>query len=156
MDTLVVACRGCNSDRKDGKPGFKLRAAPVVPHYEPSTIDFINRHEWSVANGIHIEKAQAELELKPAAARVDGAPQGAGAARETAAASHSPAAHSTTGAARDVDTSTKSNADPIGYPLDIPGSQGDDPGLSGSGRVGSGRAGQARKRRRRGRRGGKD
>ena len=233
IETLVVACRGCNSDRKDGKPGFKLLAEPVVPHYEPSTIDFINNHEWSIANGIHIEKAQSELDLKPAAARVEGAPQGAAAARETAAASHPSAAHSTTAAARvatasdeppvtqnstqppagprdpvdepewmtapietfrqqpaaarvegapqgaaaaretaaashpsaahsttaaarETPTADESNADPTGYPLDIPGGQGDDPGLSGSGRVGSGRAGLARKRRRRGRRGGKD
>ena len=233
VETLVVACRGCNSDRKDGKPGFNLRAEPVVPHYEPSTIDFINNHEWSIANGIHIEKAQTELELKPAAARAEGAPQGAGAARETAAApqpsaAHSTtaaarvaatsdeapaaqtstqqpagprdqddepewmtapienfrkqpaaaraegapqgagaaretaaapqpsAAHSTTAAARESDTEAESNTDPNGYQSDIPGSQGDDPGLSGSGRVGSGRAGQVRKRRRRGRRGGKN
>ena len=233
IETLVVACRGCNSDRKDGKPGFKLRAEPVVPYYEPSTIEYINNHEWSIANGIHIKKAQSELDLKPAAARVEGAPQGAGAARETAAApqpsaAHStaaaarvattsdeasaaqnstqppagprdldgepewmtapieqfrkkpaaarvegapqgagaaretaaapqpPAAHSTAAAAREDDTEAKSNADPNGYQSDITGSQGDDPGLSGSGRAGSGRAGLARKRRRRGRRGGKN
>ena len=249
VETLVVACRGCNSDRKDGKPGFNLRPAPYTPHYEDSTIEFINGHAWSKANGVHIEKAQTELELKPAAARVDGAPGDSGAARETAAAPSTEAAHSTTAAAREAAAPESSTPQPVGprpaaaptssapqpadprddddepewmtkpvakvvyqrpaaarvdgapgdsgaaretaaapsteaahsttaaargkdnetvkpdpdqngYPVDFTGSQGDDPGLSGSGRDGSGRdgqglLGQARKRRRRGKRGGR-
>ena len=101
VETLVVACRGCNSERKAGNDGFELRPAPMFPHYETSTINFINTHKWSVANGIHVEKAQSELELEPAAARVAGAPaEVEGAARETAAASQPRAAHTTDSAAR--------------------------------------------------------
>ena len=234
IETLVVACRGCNSERKAGKDGFELRQPPMFPHYETSTINFINTHKWSVANGIHIEKTQSELELEPAAARVDGAPADVeGAARETAAASQRRAAHTTGSAARlaaasdetaALSTSTGQPARPRdhedepawmhepvhkneqkpaaarvdgapasaggaaretaaasqrraahtsgsaarrkhrrkgnesiksnGYPFDITGRQGDDPGLSGSGRVGSGRVGPVRRRRKRGRRGG--
>ena len=101
VETLVVACRGCNSERKAGNEDFELRSAPMFPHYETSTINFINTHKWSVANGIHVEKSQSELELEPATAQVAGAPAGVeGAARETAAASQSRAAHTTDSAAR--------------------------------------------------------
>lgn len=43
VDTYVVACRGCNSARKDGDP-LPLLPVPSNPYYHPETIGMLTKH----------------------------------------------------------------------------------------------------------------
>lgn len=69
VDTVVVACRKCNSIRKEQNPEtkfWKLRPAPEPgeAYYDPSTIEHINGHSWAKANGIKLTPRQTELSFK--------------------------------------------------------------------------------------------
>lgn len=43
-DGAVVACRSCNSARRENPEALELRPAPVEPLYSPSTLDYLNRN----------------------------------------------------------------------------------------------------------------
>lgn len=57
VDTMVVACFGCNSSRKDD-PVADLRVpllpAPERPYFSSYTRDWIDKHDWAKANGYSI------------------------------------------------------------------------------------------------------
>ena|GEM_PF-481115 len=63
VDTMVVACRGCNSGREQSPDKFKLLPEPKMPWYRDSTIRWINAHPYAVANGIHIDNGQQEISI---------------------------------------------------------------------------------------------
>lgn len=64
VDTMVVACRGCNSGREQSPDKYELLPEPKMPWYRDSTIRWINAHPYSVANGIHIDNGQQEISIE--------------------------------------------------------------------------------------------
>ncbi|CAB0584113.1 hypothetical protein FRC0418_00066 [Corynebacterium diphtheriae] len=64
VDTLVVACKTCNSKRGAGE---ELRLMPIPTrekvYYTDHTIDWINRSEWAQHEGIHLEPRQTRLDI---------------------------------------------------------------------------------------------
>ncbi|AHI21587.1 hypothetical protein PBI_COLLEEN_51 [Corynebacterium phage Colleen] len=64
VDTLVVACKHCNSKRGAGEE-LELRPAPSREDifYTKHSIEYINRSSWAKEQGIHIEPRQTELDL---------------------------------------------------------------------------------------------
>lgn len=59
IETMVVACRKCNSSRRNDPLADKrlpLLPAPPKPYYSTSTVDWVNSHDWSRAHGITITK----------------------------------------------------------------------------------------------------
>ncbi|MHD0233621.1 HNH endonuclease [Corynebacterium diphtheriae] len=64
VDTLVVACKTCNSKRRAGE---ELRLMPIPTrekvYYTDHTIDWINRSEWAQHEGIHLEPRQTRLDI---------------------------------------------------------------------------------------------
>lgn len=89
VDNLVVACKGCNSKRKEGVE-LTLRAvpAPEEVYYSPSTISWINNHPYSQENGITVSDRQTRLDLSlsQAAATQAAAPAPSGATAPGSAA----------------------------------------------------------------------
>lgn len=64
VDTLVVACKSCNSKRGAGEE-LQLLPTPTREkvHYTDHTIDWINRSEWAQHEGIHLEPRQTHLDI---------------------------------------------------------------------------------------------
>jgi len=55
--TMVVACKRCNSARKDNPIAdeqYPLLPAPTRPYFSPETREWIAGHEWAKANGYSI------------------------------------------------------------------------------------------------------
>lgn len=67
VDTLVVACNGCNSAGHEGKERT-LRPEPSKEsvYYSPKTIAYINTADYAKDNGIHLIDRQTRLDI-PAA-----------------------------------------------------------------------------------------
>lgn len=66
VDTVVVACRGCNSIRKEqNKSTSDWRPLPVPSreevYYEDSTIEHINGNSWAQSQGIKLTPKQTEI-----------------------------------------------------------------------------------------------
>ncbi|MDG3012477.1 hypothetical protein G4X40_20260 [Rhodococcus sp. D2-41] len=54
VDTYVVACRGCNSSRKDGshpRAAGELLPVPVRPYFSPYSCDWLEANAWRKTNG---------------------------------------------------------------------------------------------------------
>ncbi len=64
IDTLVVACNGCNSTRHEGVE-LKLRKEPsrTEVYYSPKSIAWINSHPYSLENEIVVYDRQTRLDL---------------------------------------------------------------------------------------------
>lgn len=60
VDTLVVACRKCNSKRGGGEE-LTLRPAPESPYYTQKSADFINASQWAQDHGVVVEASQTRL-----------------------------------------------------------------------------------------------
>ncbi|GAA3523116.1 hypothetical protein GCM10022140_58540 [Rhodococcus aetherivorans] len=57
VDTMVVACQGCNAARGNdplADERHPLLPAPTKPYYSPHTRDWITAHDWAKANGFTI------------------------------------------------------------------------------------------------------
>ncbi|WP_225870177.1 HNH endonuclease [Corynebacterium silvaticum] len=69
VETLVVACKKCNSKRGAGEE-LELLPAPEKgkAYYSRHTVDFINGSHWAQENGIQIYTAQTELPIDTSAA----------------------------------------------------------------------------------------
>ncbi len=137
VDTMVIACRSCNSSRQDDRAGFDtvLRDPPEVRHYSPSSAAFILKHLGISVTVCPDQRAAAAVDAVP---RSDVAPSGAAL----------PDARVNAGS---VDMAPES-ADLRGPESGFTGSGRDGPGRAGSEGVGSVRAGQGSARSRRGRR----
>lgn len=107
INTLVVACRGCNSKRHEGGVHLDLREAPGNPYYTDHTIELVNDNKWAQEQGIHIEPRQTRLPLdntttQAAASRQQTSDQAAdeqpGSSAPKAAAPAAPEAPDTSGA----------------------------------------------------------
>lgn len=66
VDTVVVACRGCNSIRKEqNKSTSDWQPLPVPSreevYYEDSTIEHINGNSWAQSQGIKLTPKQTEI-----------------------------------------------------------------------------------------------
>ena len=155
VDSLVVACKACNSKRGNGET-LKLLDPPPPERiiYGQQTVEFVNEDKWCKDHKLRIELTQPALPIEDGkAAAVERQQQDDQAAAPVeAAASGGRAAPRQ--AAPDTPADGKGNEKVTELGRD-PGRSGDGPENAGSGRAGSGRAGQARKRRRRGKRGGK-
>lgn len=67
VDTLVVACNGCNSAGHEGKERTPRPApTPQEVYYSPKTIAWINNTDYAQENGIHLTDRQTRLDI-PAA-----------------------------------------------------------------------------------------
>lgn len=58
VDTMVVACQGCNASRSNDPTADQrhpLLPAPTRPYFSDSTRDWITQHEWARANGYSID-----------------------------------------------------------------------------------------------------
>lgn len=147
VDTLVVACRGCNSRRGNGTE-LELRPEPQNPYYDEKSIAWINNNQWAKDNGIHVTPKQTSLDLATA--------QAAHEADDQAAASTETAAPARGHGAPECNRLVKPGPD-LGH-------AGDGTGFAGSGRGGkvsvrSGETsayGHGRSRKRRGRRSGRN
>lgn len=74
VDTLVVACRGCNSARSSGKDLTLIKApTPQEVYYRDSTIAYINNHDWAKENNIRLTPRQLRLDLPAQAAATQAA-----------------------------------------------------------------------------------
>ena len=90
-DTLVVACKGCNSQRGAGVV-LELRDPPTPDqvYYSDHTISYINATQWAKDNGVELLPRQTRLTLTdPVSATGPDESPVPGAAREYAAASAS-------------------------------------------------------------------
>ena len=90
-DTLVVACKGCNSQRGAGVV-LELRDPPTPDqvYYSDHTISYINATQWAKDNGVELLPRQTRLTLTdPVSATGPDESPVPGAAREHAAASAS-------------------------------------------------------------------
>ena len=67
VDTLVVACNGCNSAGHEGKERH-LKPAPSKGsvYYSPQTIAYVNNSDYAKEHGIHLKDRQTRLDI-PAA-----------------------------------------------------------------------------------------
>ena len=156
VDSLVIACKTCNSRRGDGVELSLLN--PPTPErlvYGQKTVDFVNNDAWCQDHGIRIELTQPTLPLESG--------QAAAATRqqqdEKAAAPEAAAAPDHRAAPQQAAPTSEDNPEDNKKVTELgrdPGRLGDGPRNVGSGRDGSGRAGKERKRRRRGKRGGKN
>lgn len=65
VDTLVVACHGCNSKRREGGVELELRDPPAEgeAYYTEHTIELVNKNKWAQEMGIHLQPSQTELSL---------------------------------------------------------------------------------------------
>ena len=62
VDTLVVSCKTCNSRRGNGEE-LHLKPEPENPIYSQKTVDFVNKDQWCIDHGIHIELSAPQLPL---------------------------------------------------------------------------------------------
>lgn len=73
VETTVVACKSCNSSRKDGPtpPGVaELLPAPTDPYYSKSTIKWLTESKWRQDQGLPVPAPSATQ--VPTGYRVDG------------------------------------------------------------------------------------
>lgn len=86
VETLVVACKSCNSRRGAGEE-LQLRPEPSRSevYYTDSTIRYVNEHQWSVENGIQIEPRQTRINLESLGSSSMGSPSAAAAPASAAA-----------------------------------------------------------------------
>ncbi len=150
VDNLVVACKGCNSRRREGVE-LKLRAVPSPEeiYYSPSTISWINNHPYALEHGIAVSDRQTRLDLTPTrqAARDDNdqaaAPQAAdpttsgAAAPGVAAPARVDEAPGTTAPEGTGKPECNETVKPGSRPRSDPGREGDGPRIVGTGRDGS-------------------
>ncbi|MHC9829378.1 HNH endonuclease [Corynebacterium diphtheriae] len=159
VDTLVVACKTCNSKRGAGE---ELRLMPIPTrekvYYTDHTIDWINRSEWAQHEGIHLEPRQTRLDIgqqitTPAAPSEQQQVGQAAAPLEAAARAHRAAPGVEAPPHNHVDNETVKPSTDLEQITDR---WGDGSRSLGTGRDGNGQAGTVanRRRRRRGRRGG--
>ena len=65
VDTLVVACKTCNTKRGNGeKLNLLPPPSPERMIYGQETVDFVNRDKWCQDHGIHIQLTQPTLPLE--------------------------------------------------------------------------------------------
>ena len=80
LETLVVACRGCNTKREIEGQEMTLRKAPDKKevYYSDSTIAYINNSDYAKSNRIVLTPRQTRLEFSQAApvSQEQSAPQG--------------------------------------------------------------------------------
>ena len=162
-DTMVVACRSCNSARQDGERWERpLLAPPSPPHYSGATAAFIAKHLGITVVVAEDQRTGSQPVIAsssgPAASRGartqdrphadEGNERGSGPAASRGSRSGGPPA----AAPRSID---RAPVEPGGARSGFTGSGrvGDGSDLAGSGRAGPGRAGPARAGRRRPRRG---
>ncbi|CAB0745394.1 hypothetical protein FRC0086_02359 [Corynebacterium diphtheriae] len=157
VDTLVVACKTCNSKRGAGE---ELRLMPIPTrekvYYTDHTIDWINRSEWAQHEGIHLEPRQTRLDIgqqitTPAAPSEQQQVGQAAAPLEAAARAHRAAPDVEAPSQHHVDNETVKPSTDLEQITDR---WGDGSRSLGTGRDGNGQVGTARRRRRR-RRGGR-
>ena len=101
-ETLVVACRGCNSKRGAGVV-LELQDPPTPEevYYTAASLEFINSSQYAQDNGIHVI-SRKERQAQHAAAQGNHAP-----ARQT------PAKHKNKSAATEVATSAPEPTPPV-------------------------------------------
>jgi len=145
VDTLVVACLGCNSGRKNNvelwEDNHKIRDAPVTPNYGKWTAKFLTDNGWPIQENVRSDDESATVAA-------------AGTARPDQAVR--PAAPSAARLALD-NPPANAGQDPSGLAPPKSISEVDRTSSAGSGRDGSGSPTGAPtgRRRRRGKRGGK-
>lgn len=91
VDTLVVACLGCNSARKDNvelwADNHQLRPAPSAPRYGKWTAKYLTDNGWPVEANVSSDDAAPQAAADPAPDGVrPAAPAAAASARPEAAA----------------------------------------------------------------------
>ncbi|OKX85161.1 HNH endonuclease, partial [Corynebacterium glutamicum] len=90
VDTLVVACRGCNSRRGQGID-LVLKNAPANPYYSEGTIRYVNKDKWSLENNVRIQPRQTELDITSTTSEAAASAAAQGRASQAAAVHAAPA-----------------------------------------------------------------